>query len=252
MAKKPKAHARRLPVIYPDTVRPPPTLPDAASVREMGFELTEQELTVIRMAMAIHTTSKQPKLTWSGWRHIAVALAIGSDHAQKESDGRLDTPDYRRGMGEFLRNTGFIFLNKDDRAAAVRLLSRWDEIDAWRSSLPHHRQQSLNNPRETWAAFLEHRRVLGDPEAKAKSRPAGRQHRQFPSMLEQMEALAEQVEMANERAERAERESEYFAAMMQAIIEREGYDEDKVAEIRRKVRAAHEGEADNTTGDDEN
>jgi hypothetical protein len=35
-----------------------------------------------------------------------------------------------------------------------------------------------------------------------------------------MEALAEQLEMANERAERAERESEYFAAMMQAIAER--------------------------------
>lgn len=240
MAKKGKAHARHLPVIYPDTVRPPPSLPDAASVVKMGLKLSEQEFTVIRMAMAIYTTSKQPKLTWTGWRHIAVALAIGSDHAQKASGGRLDTPDYRRVMGEFLRSTGFIFLNKDDRAAAVRLLSRWDEIDAWRSSLPHNRQAALNNPRETWAAYLEHRRELGDPEA--RSRPTGRMQRQFPSLLEQYEALAEQLELANERAERAERESEYFAAMMQAVAERADLDEDAVAEIRAKVRAAHEAE----------
>ena len=37
-------------------------------------------------------------------RHIAVALAIGSDHARKESGGRLEMPDYRRVMSEFLRN----------------------------------------------------------------------------------------------------------------------------------------------------
>jgi hypothetical protein len=244
MARKPKAHTRHMPLIYPDTVRPPPTLPDAASVQEMGFKLTEQELTIIRMGMAIHTTSKQPKLTWTGWRHIAVALAIGSDHAQQESDGRLDTPDYRRVMGEFLRNTGFIFLNKDDRAAAVRLLPRWDELDAWRSSLPGSRQAALNNPRETWAAFLEHRRKLGDPEATAHSRPVGRHHRKYPSMLEQMEALAEQVEMAEERAARAEQESAYFAGMMRAVAEHAGIGDDKIAEIRAKVRAAHEGEAE--------
>jgi hypothetical protein len=34
----------------------------------------------------------------------------------------------------------------------------------------------------TWTAYLEHRRELGDPEA--KSRPAARKHRQFPSLLE--------------------------------------------------------------------
>jgi hypothetical protein len=245
MAKKAKAHARHMKtLIYPDSVRPPPALPDAATIRNMGLPLSDEEFTVIRMAMAIHTASKQPKLTWSGWRHIAVALAIGSDYAQKESDGRLDTPDYRRVMGEFLRGTGFQFLNKDDRAAAVRLLPRWEEINAWRSSLPHGRQQALNNPREVWAAFLEHRRGLGDPEA--KERPTKRQRRQFPSLLEQMEALAEQLQFAEERAERAERESAYFAEMMQAMAKSAKLDDDAIAEIRAKVRAAHEAAVDDT------
>jgi hypothetical protein len=170
MTRKTKALARHSVVLYPDSVRPPPALPDAGTVRSLDLDLTEPELTVIRMAMAIHTASKQPKLTWTGWRHIAIALAIGSDHAQTASGGRLDTPDYRRVMGQFLRGTGFQFLNKDDRAAAVRLLPRWDEINAWRSSLSHSRQQALNNPREVWAAFLEHRRDLGDPEAKLNGR----------------------------------------------------------------------------------
>src|SRR5262249_37397914 len=172
------------------------------------------------------------------WRHIAVACAIGNEHARKASGGRLDTPDYRRVMTDFLRGTGFTFLNKDDRAAAVRMLPRWDEIDAWRSTLSRSRQQALNNPREVWDAFLEHRRELGDPEA--RERPTKRQHRQFPSLLEQIEALAEQVEMANERAERAERESEYFAAMLQEMAKSAKLDDDAVAEIRARVRAAHE------------
>jgi hypothetical protein len=230
----------RAPMIWPDSVRPPPVLPNAESVLKLGLKLTTDETTVIRMAMAIHTASKQPKLTWTGWRHIAVACAIGSEHARKAADGRDDTPVYRATMTPFLRGTGFIFLNKDDRAAAVRMLSRWDEIDAWRSSLPRHRQQALNNPREVWAAYVEHRRELGDPEA--KPRPPGRKHRQFPSLLEQMEALAEQLEMANERAERAERESEYFAAMLQEMQQRANIDDDAVADIRMKVRARHEAE----------
>ena len=207
-----------------------------------GLNLTEQEVTIIRMAMAIHTTSKQPKLTWIGWRHIAVALAIGSEQAKKASGGRLDTPDYRSVMSEFLRKTGFSFLNKDDRAAAVRLLPHWDEIDDWRSSLSPQRQQHLNNPREVWDAYLKDRRELGDPEA--RKRPGGRHHRSYPSLLEQMEALAEQLEMAEERAERAERESEYFAEMMQAIAKRAKLDDDDVAEIRAKVRAAHDAESE--------
>ena len=57
-----------------------------------------------------------------------------------------------------------------------------------------------------------------------------------------MEALEEQVLMADERAERAERESEYFAAMAQEIAKQAKLDDDDVAEIRAKVRAAHEAE----------
>ena len=58
--------------------------------------------------------------------------------------------------------------------------------------------QAARSPRrETWAAYLEHRRELADPEA--KSRPAVRQHRLFPSLLEQIEALAEQVEIRNNK-----------------------------------------------------
>jgi hypothetical protein len=232
----------RVPMIYPDSLRPPPALPDAEAVLKMGLRLTKEETTVVRMAMAIHTASKQPKLTWTGWRHIAVACAIGSEHASKAAGGRLDTPDYRRVMSDFLKGTGFIFLNKDDRAAAVRMLPRWDELDTWRSTLPRSRQAALNNPREVWAAYVEHRRELGDPEA--KPRPVERKRRQFPSWIEQMEALEEQLLMAEERAEQAQRESEYFAAMVDEVAKAAKMDDDAVAKIRAKVRAAHEVESE--------
>ena len=227
---------RRTALIYPDSVRPPPTLPDAESVLKLGLRLNEQELTLIRMAMAIHSASRQPKLTWNGWRHIAVACAIGSAHIKKQSGGRTDTPTYIRAMSDFLKGTGFQFLNKDDRAAAVRLLARGDEIDDWRSSLSPSRQQALNNPREVEREYSEHRKKLGAPSAKKRS---AAKRRPFPSWLEQMAALEEQLLMAQERAERAEQEAEYFAAMMDAVAKAGKLDDDAVAEIRAKVRAAH-------------
>jgi hypothetical protein len=228
---------RKVPLIYPDSVRPPPTLPDAESVLKLGLRLSEQELTIIRMGMAIHSASRQPKLTWSGWHHIAVACAIGAEHLKKAARGRTDTPTYIRAMSGFLKGTGFQFLNKDDRACAVRLLSRWDEIDAWRSSLSNARQQALNNPREVEREYHEHRKKLGAPSA--KRRPVERARRQFPTWLEQMVALEEQLLMAEQRAERAEHEAEYFAAMLEAVQQKAKMDDDEVAEIRAKVRAAH-------------
>ena len=48
--------------------------------------------------------------------------------------------------------------------------------------------------------------------------------------------------MATERAEQAERESAYFAAMLQAVAERAELTEEAMAEIRAKVRAEREGE----------
>jgi hypothetical protein len=82
------------------------------------------------------------------------------------------------------------------------------------------------------------RSKLGDPDAKA--RPSSHVRRQFPTLLEQMEALAEQLAMAKERAEQAERESAYFAEMMTMIAEEAGFDDDQVAEIRARVRASHD------------
>jgi len=147
-------------------------------------------------------------------------------------------------MTDFLRGTGFIFLNKDDRAAAVRLLPRWDEIDDWRSSLPRTRQQALNNPREVWAAYVEHRRELGDHEA--KPHPTTRKRRQYSTPLEQYEALLGLVAMSEERAEREKHQCEYFEALAQEVAKRAKMDDDTMAEIRAKVRAAHEGETESS------
>ena len=142
--------AKRHKRISPDNVRPPPVLP---AVGKPGLRLSRSELTVIRRGMAVHAASLGPKLTWRGWRHIALACAIGTEHLKQAAGGRTDTPTYIRAMSNFLKGTGFAFLNKDDRAAAVRLLACWDEIDAWRSSLPDSRQKALNNPREVERAY---------------------------------------------------------------------------------------------------
>jgi hypothetical protein len=238
MAKK----AKPQPVIFPDSVRPPPVLPDAQSVRDMGFDLTDDELMTVRTAMAIHASSRQPKLTWTGWRQIALALYIGSQHAKKASGGKTATPLYIRKYSDFLNKSGLVFINHNDRAAALRLLPYWDEIDAWRATLTPPQRRRLNNPREVWDTYVEHRRALGDPDVASRA-PVRSKRRQGVTLLDQYVALQEQVELLTEQRDRAEREIEYFAALAQTIAKQAKLNEDDVAEIRAKVRAAHEAEA---------
>ena len=59
-----------------------------------------------------------------------------------------------------------------------------------------------------------------------------RKHRQFPSWIEQMEALAEQLAMAEERAER---ESAYFASMMDEVAKAAKMSDDNVSAICKRV-----------------
>jgi len=240
MAKKAKPKPQ--PVIYPDSVRPPPVLPDAQSVRDMGFDLTDDELMTVRTAMAIHASSRQPKLTCTGWRQIALALYIGSKHAKKASGGKTKTPLYIRANSEFLKKSGLAFINHNDRAQALRLLPYWDEIDDWRSSLTHQKRQRLNNPREVWDTYVEHRRKLGDPNVEGRKPLVRSKRREQVTLLEQYEALQAQVELLTEQRDRAEREIEYFADMADTIAKQAKLSDDDMAEIRAKVRAAHEGE----------
>jgi len=136
--------------VPPASVRPPPVLP---AVLKLGLRLNRRELTTIRNGMAVHAASLQPKLTWRGWYQIAAACAVGAEHLKQATGGNTRTPDYIRAMHQFLKATGFSVLNKSDRASALRMLSHWAEIDAWRSTLPKERQQALNNPREVERAY---------------------------------------------------------------------------------------------------
>ena len=198
----------------------------------MDLDLTPEEITVIRMAMAIHSASKKPQLTWSGWKHLAVALAIGSERAQRKAKTtNLKDYQYRMLMGQFLRKTGFIFINKYDRSIAVRMLDKWDEIDAWRNTLTESRRKALNNPKDIWEAYQEDQKALVPLEERGP-RPGGKK-RLLPSMLEQVAALEEACAAAEERRDRAEAEADYFADLAQEIAGR--------AKLRREGDRRHPG-----------
>ena len=166
----------RVTIYPPGSLRQPRGhLPDAQSELDLGFRLSEQDKLAIRTGMQIHAASRAPKLTWSGWHLIATAVAVGAEYCKKAAHGYTDTPDYTRAMSTFLKRTGFTFLNKDDRACAVRMLPRWSEIDEWRSTLSRSRQAALNNPREVEEAFKKERRPLAhfpDQEPPGRRLPA--------------------------------------------------------------------------------
>jgi hypothetical protein len=251
MAKKTKAYVRHMTTLAKDTVKPPPSLPDAEAVLEMGFDLTPNEITVIRMAMAINSASRKPQLLWSGWKHIAVACAIGSQRAQqKAKTTNLKDYQYRMLMGEFLRKTGLIFVNKYDRSCAVRMLDFWEDVEAWRTSLSESRRRALNNPTDIWREY--HGDMTARPDGSVAWTPrTGGKKRAFPSMLEQMEALAEALQAAEEQRDRAEQEADFFKEMMEETAIRAKFSANEVADIRAKVRANREPLVEEEPDDDD-
>ena len=121
---------------------------------DLGFRVTQREREVIRTGMKVYAAAPRvPRLTFEDWKAIAQAAAVGSERITKKTGGEKRTPAYTRAMKAFLEATGFRHLNKDDIAAAMRMLPRWDEIAAWRDTLPQARRDKLNNPRQVADAY---------------------------------------------------------------------------------------------------
>ena len=251
MARKTKAYVRHMTTLAKDTVKPPPTLPDAEAVQDMGLDLTEDEITVIRMAMAINSASRKPQLLWSGWKHIAVACAIGSERAQQKAKTKnLKDYQYRVLMGQFLRKTGFIFLNKYDRSCAVRMLDFWEDVEAWRATLSDSRRRALNGPTDIWREY--HGDMTARPDGSVAWTPrTGAKKRAFPSMLEQVTTLMEALQAAEEQRDRAEQEADFFKEMMEETAARAKFSDEKMADIRAKVRASREPLVEEEPDDDD-
>jgi hypothetical protein len=221
------------PIVAPDLVRRPKgELPDLDAPLDVGFEMTQNQIEAVKIGMAIHSASRKPALLWPGWKHVAVAISIGVERALKTSKGRKDTPEYRKVMTPFLRKTGFIFLNKNDTACVVRMLPEWDDIDAWRASLPLSQQRGLNNPREVWDAYDKRE----DKPAAGKPRHGEKQRRKMPTPREQYLAMCIELELAQERLVRAERETEFLAVMVAELAKRGRLSEETMAEVRTLAR----------------
>jgi len=60
----------------------------------------------VRTVMAIHASSRQPKLAWTGWRQIALALYIGSQLGPGPRDGLMTGLHRRTGVSIRLVRTG--------------------------------------------------------------------------------------------------------------------------------------------------
>ncbi len=102
----------------PLTAVPTLPLPEAVTLRELGLPFSETELTQIRTAMALYKASRQPQLTWAGWKVIGLALNIGEVRAEQYADGVVHSRGpYGDAIRAFLNATGFAFLNKGVRCA---------------------------------------------------------------------------------------------------------------------------------------
>ena len=183
----------------PLTAVPSLPLPEAATLRELGLPLSETELTHIRTAMALYRASRQPQLTWAGWKVIGLALNIGEVRSKQYADGEVHSRGpYGVAVRAFLNATGFAFLNKGVRWALRQCVERLDEVDPWHEALDPNDRAHLNNPQDVWDRFLEDHRKSRSRSSKAL---ATRQRRGYPTVLEELQALQDALDAAEVRAE---------------------------------------------------
>jgi hypothetical protein len=152
--------------------------------------------------MALHKASRQPQLTWDGWKVIGLALNMGEVRADYHARGVVTSRGpYGQAMARFLNATGFAFLNKGVRWALRECINNLADVDEWRDSLEPNDRTHLNNPIDVWERFKEDQR---NPRSYSKRDQVTRQRRGLPSMLDQVVALQDMLDGAEQKVDELE------------------------------------------------
>ena len=184
------------------TLKGVPDLPEAATLRELGLPFTEQELTHIRIAMALHKASRQPQLTYDGWKVIGLAINIGEVRAKQYAKGVVHSRGpYGQAIRRFHNATGFAFFNGGVLWALRQWIDHLDEVDPWHESLEPNDRAHLNNPIDVWDRYQSDQRT---PKPSGKERPTSRQRKGYPNLLEELQALQDALEASEERRDMLE------------------------------------------------
>ncbi len=197
----PRTKRPALPGPYADSIKEPPDLPEAVTLRDSGLPLSKPEFDLVRAAMAVHAASRQPKLTWQGWKLIGAAIAVAEKHTRKLAGGQTTGKGYNLQIAVFLRATGFAFLNKGVRWALRQCMARVESIDEWRETLSPNEREHLQNPIDVWDQF--NKRDVEHPE-RPKIRAGSKKHREQVTLLEYCVALEEQIASLKEQLDEAQ------------------------------------------------
>jgi hypothetical protein len=178
------------------TLVPVPNLPEATTLRELGLPFTDAEFTHVRTAMALHRASRQPHLTYAGWKVIGLALAIGETRAKQHARGEVNSRGpYGVAIRQFLNATGFAFLDQTTRWALREWIRNLEEVDAWYNALRADDQIHVNHPVKVWQRFQDDNRSPVAQRSRQRSQSANTtRRRDYPTLLEEIQALQNVLE----------------------------------------------------------
>jgi hypothetical protein len=98
--------------------------------------------------------------SFSSWKDISAALAVGKAHALRVSRANAAWGrNYSREFGKWLREYGFDRMPKSTRSVAIELHENAEAIEAWRETLPERQRKRLIHPLSNvrrWRASLGH------------------------------------------------------------------------------------------------
>jgi hypothetical protein len=85
--------------------------------------------------------------SFSGWKNIGAALAIGKAHALKITGANAAWGrNYSAAFAEWNRQHGFDRMASSVRSVAIELHEHIDQIESWRSTLPEWQRRRLIHP----------------------------------------------------------------------------------------------------------
>ena len=118
-----------------------------------------QEMALREADEALERISNRKRMDWIDWVRVGEGLSVGRTLAllwsnSNQPSGRRYAETFAAFMAE--RKLCPPRINKDDRAALLKIMDRKGEVTAWRARLPDAVQYDLNNPRVVWAAFKRH------------------------------------------------------------------------------------------------
>jgi hypothetical protein len=88
----------------------------------------------------------EARASWDDWVLVGKAIQVGHEEAKRQAGGKATGKKYSAVFHPWLKDNGFLDMDKDDRSKLLWLVNRLPEIEAWRATRSKRERALWNHP----------------------------------------------------------------------------------------------------------